>query len=108
MASTFIANVAEGIDIPADATLSRKLHSDEVRLVVFAFGMGQQLTEHTTPRPAILQVQTGRMQVTAGDSSYEAAPGSWLLLTPNEPHSLTALEPSVLLLTLLPQPESMA
>jgi quercetin dioxygenase-like cupin family protein len=104
MAAHFIQDIATDITVPSEGTLSKKLHSDGVRLVIFAFDAGQQLTEHTTPRPAILQVHQGRLQVTAGDSTHEASPDSWLSLDPNQPHSVTALEPSIMLLTLLPLP----
>ncbi len=104
MAAHFIADVAADITVPPEGTLSRKLHSDGARLVVFAFDAGQQLTEHTTPHPAIVQVHQGRLQLTAGDAAVEATPGSWMYLEPNEPHSVNAREPSIMLLTLLPLP----
>lgn len=102
MASTFIPDIATDVAIPRDGTLSRKLYSNGLRLVLFAFDTGQQLTEHTTPHPAILQVHRGRLTLVAGDTTHDAGPGSWLLLAPSELHSVTALEPSIMLLTLLP------
>lgn len=102
MTSHFISDITSEVAVPADGTLSRKLHDDGVRLVAFAFDAGQQLTEHSTPRAVILQVQTGRLNITAGGDTYDMTVNSWLHLGPNEPHSVVAEEPSVLLLTLLP------
>jgi quercetin dioxygenase-like cupin family protein len=104
MPSHFIPDISTAIAIPGDATLSKKLHTNGVRLVVFAFDTGQQLTEHTTSRPAIVQVHEGLLTLTAGEDTYEAGPGSWLYLDPGQPHSVIALEPSIMLLTLLPTP----
>lgn len=104
MAAHFIPDVVADVSIPENGTLSKALYSDSVRLVVFTFDTGQQLTEHTTPRPAILQVHQGRLELEAGGKTNVGTPGSWLYLDPGEPHSVTAREPSVLLLTLLPLP----
>jgi quercetin dioxygenase-like cupin family protein len=101
MTPHFIPDITTEVAVPVDGTLSRKLYDNSIRLVAFAFDAGQQLTEHSTPRAVILQVQTGRMQVTAAGNSYEMTADSWLLLDQNEPHSVIAEEPSVLLLTLL-------
>ncbi len=41
---------------PESGTLSRTLHSDDdVRVVVFGFAEGEELTEHTSSRPAVIQ-----------------------------------------------------
>jgi quercetin dioxygenase-like cupin family protein len=102
MAYTLIPDVAAEVDIPEDGTLSRVLHqSDPVRLVVFAFDVGQELTEHSAARAATIQVISGRIEMRVGGDGFEMSPGSWLLLEADEPHSLTALEPSVILLALL-------
>lgn len=49
---TFVADVAAQTEIPADGTLSRTLYRDEhVKVVLFAFDAGQELSEHTAARP---------------------------------------------------------
>ncbi len=48
MPYTLIPDLASRADIPEAGTLSRVLHNDDrVRLVLFAFDAGQELTEHT-------------------------------------------------------------
>ena len=102
MAYTLIDDVAAQVEVPTDGTLSRVLYRDEsVRLVAFAFDAGQELTEHTAARPAVIQLTSGRIEMGAAGETFEMAPGAWLLLEANEPHSLQAIEPSVVLLTLL-------
>lgn len=103
MDPTLITDVAGRLEIPSQGTLSRTLFSDDrVRVVGFAFDAGQMLTEHTASVPAIIQVVRGRLQLTlGGQAPEEVGPGSWVHMPAHLPHSVEALEPSVMLLTLL-------
>jgi quercetin dioxygenase-like cupin family protein len=102
---TFIADLTAEVDIPAEGTLSRAVYKDDaVRLVLFGFDTGQELTEHTASVPAIVQVISGRMTATVGEDTVELLPGSWLHMAPHLPHSVHATEPSVMLLTMLRTP----
>ena len=100
--ATTFADLAAEVDIPAEGTLSRVLYSDDlIRVVVFAFDAGQELTEHTAASPAVVQTLTGRLRLTLGDETVEATPGSWAHMPARLPHAVVALEPSKMLLTLL-------
>jgi quercetin dioxygenase-like cupin family protein len=102
MPHTLIPDLPGRAEIPAQGTLSRILHDDDrLRLVLFAFGSGQELTEHTASVPTVLQVLPGPFRVTAGEDTFAVGPEVWLLLDPHEAHSLPAREPSCLLLTIL-------
>ncbi len=99
---TFIPDLAAEIEIPTDGILSRVLYRDHrIRLVGFGFDRGQELTEHTANRAAVVQVVTGRLQVTVEGRTHELGPTSWLLIPADAPHSVTAAEPTVMLLTLI-------
>ncbi len=105
MPHTLIPDLLGRAEIPEQGTLSRVLHDDGcLRLVLFAFDTGQELTEHTASIPAVLQVLSGRFQVTAGGDTFPMGPSDWLLLDAHEPHSLVAEEPARLLLTMLRAP----
>lgn len=100
--STFVHDVASLAVVQPEGTLSRTvLRADGVRLVLFAFDAGQVLTEHTAAMPVLLQVLDGSLQVTAEGRDHELAPGGVLHLAPRVPHSVTALEQSHLLLTMI-------
>lgn len=102
MTHSFISDLGAQIEVPAGGTLSRTLHRDErLRLVAFGFDAGEELSEHTSAAAAIIQVAEGRIEVSAGGTVLELNPSSWLCLEPHEPHSVRALEPSVVLLTLV-------
>ncbi|MBP1633148.1 MAG: Cupin 2 conserved barrel domain protein [Acidobacteria bacterium] len=102
MPHTLITDLPGRAEVPEQGTLSRVLHDDGLlRLVLFAFDAGQELTEHTASVPAVLQVVSGRFRVTAGGDTIEIGPDDWLLLDAHQAHSLRAEEPSRLLLTML-------
>ena len=101
-AATVFRDVAAEVAIPQEGTLSRVLYKDDqVRLVVFAFDAGQELTDHTAAMAAIVEVITGRLRLGLGDEQVELAPGAWVHMPPNLRHSVLAIEPSVMLLTML-------
>jgi quercetin dioxygenase-like cupin family protein len=101
--ATVFTDIATEVEIPRDGTLSRVLYQDErLRLVVFAFDEGQELTEHTAAVAAVLQVLRGRLHLTLGTEEVTADPGAWIRMPAKLQHSVRALEPSVMLLTMLP------
>lgn len=102
MDSHFIEDLLVDLDIPEAGVLSRVLHKEGgIRLVGFAFDAGQELTEHTSAATAIVQVVSGAIDFTVDGSTHRMGPRSWLVVPPRRPHSLVALEPTVVLLTLL-------
>lgn len=100
--ATTIANLTDEIEIPQDGTLSRVLFKDDdIRLVLFGFDTGQELTEHTASMPALLQIVSGRARLELGNEVVTAGPGSWVHMPAHLPHSVLAQEPTVMLLTLI-------
>lgn len=87
---------------PEAGTLSRTLHSDAgVRVVVFGFAEGEELTEHTSSRPAVIQVLRGELALTLAGEDVPAPTGSWVHMPAGMRHAVRAVTPSVMLLTLL-------
>ncbi|HZJ48982.1 MAG TPA: cupin domain-containing protein [Acidimicrobiia bacterium] len=97
---TFIPEL--NVDVPNDGTLSKVVFkNDRVRIVVFGFDTDQELTDHTASMPAIIQVISGKARLTLGADVVEAAPGSWTYMPAGLTHAVYAIEPTVMLLTLL-------
>lgn len=97
-------DVAGVVEIPATGTLSRTLHADDdVRVVVFGFAAGEELSEHTASRPALIQVIRGELRLTLDGETATAGPGAWIHMTAGLRHAVRAVTPAVMLLTLLRQ-----
>lgn len=90
-------------DIPANTIVSRTFFDDKgSKGIVFGFAEGQELSEHTASRPAILHFISGKAQLTLGEDSYDAGPGSWVYMDARLPHSVVAETPVIMLLLMLP------
>ncbi len=89
-------------EIPVDGILSRTLFSDDrVKIVVFAFSAGQELSEHTASMPAIIHILKGEARLTLGSDVIDARAGTWVHMPAQLAHSLQARTPVVMLLSLL-------
>jgi quercetin dioxygenase-like cupin family protein len=98
---TFITDIAEQ-DVPSDGILSRTVHNDEqVKAVLFGFGPGQELSEHTASVPAIIHVLRGEAELGLGDDVIEAKAGSWVHMPAQLRHRVLAKTSVVMLLLML-------
>ena len=99
---THIIDLAKEVEPPEDGILTRTLFNDDhVKAVIFGFGQGEELSEHTASMPAILHFIQGEATLTLGDKTVEAQPGTWIHMPANLQHSVHAKTPVVMLLLLL-------
>jgi quercetin dioxygenase-like cupin family protein len=109
MAYARIDHPAEQVTIQPGAVVSKVVHrGDGLNVTVFGIDRGQELTEHQAARPAVVQVLSGRLRFVVDGDALDLEPGSWLQMSAGAPHSLEALEPTVMLLTLVPNSERSA
>jgi len=111
MADTYlqIPDLAQTVEIPRDGILSRTVYSDAaISVVIFGFDAGQELSEHTAARPALLQILRGEATLTLAGDTLMAGPGFWVHMPAGLPHSVVATSPLVLQLVLLPASTSAA
>ena len=95
-------DLAAELGPPADGTLSRTIFQDErLKVVLFGFSAGQELSEHTASTPAIMHFLSGEAAVTLGDNLVSAKAGTWVHMPPNLKHSIRADTPVSMLLLLL-------
>lgn len=78
-------------------------HEHALRQTVIALTAGQMLNEHENPGEATVHVLHGRVQLAAGETSWEGSAGDLLIVPPSR-HSLEALEAAVVLLTVAKHP----
>lgn len=99
---TLVDNLAAEIEPPSDGTLSRTVHQDErLKVVLFGFSAGQELSEHTASTPAIMHFLNGEATVTLGGEAVAVKAGTWIHMPPNLKHSIRAETPVSMLLILL-------
>ena len=88
-------------EIPADSNVSRSVLKNEYAdVTLFGFAAGQELTEHTSSRPAMMQFLSGRAHLTLGHDEMMAQAGTWVYMQPRLPHSIRAETPVLMLLIL--------
>ncbi len=97
-----IADLSASVAIQDGSVVSKVVYKDDrLNVTVFGIDAGEGLTEHEAARAAIVHVLSGRLRFTAGGEDFDAGPGFWLHMEPGTSHSLTAIEPTVMLLTLV-------
>ena len=72
-----------------------------MKAVIFGFGQGEELSEHTASMPAILHFIKGEAILTLGDETVEARSGTWVHMEKDVKHSVQTKTPVVMLLLLL-------
>ena len=89
-------------EISADTIISKTYHSDaNVKVILFGFAPGQELSEHTSAKPAILHFLKGEAQLTLGKDEYQVSAGAWTQMPPNLAHSILAKDEVWMLLYML-------
>jgi quercetin dioxygenase-like cupin family protein len=80
------------------------LKTSEAHVVVFEFGAGQELHEHTAHHPVLIQAIAGHLRLDDGDGEVDLRPGDLLHLPAMRAHSVRALADSTLTVTMLLTP----
>jgi len=89
-------------DIPHDSILSRTiLDNPTIKLVLFHFAPGQELSEHTAAMPAIIQIISGEARLTLGDEVREASGGAFVHMPAHLKHAVHAKTAVIMLLQLI-------
>ena len=99
---TLILDLAKEVEPPADGIFSKSIYQDDrIKAVVFGFGQGQELSEHTASKPAMLFFVKGEASVGLGDGVHDAQAGTWVHMPANLKHSIKAKTLVVILLVLM-------
>jgi quercetin dioxygenase-like cupin family protein len=70
-------------------------------ITLFAFDVGEELSEHTAPFDALVLTLSGALTLTIGGRQVAAAPQTIVLMPANVPHAVRATEASRMLLVML-------
>lgn len=92
--SVVVAGVGADLPVSSEATTSRTLvNNDAVRVVAFAMDAGQELTEHASTRPVVVQVVEGALTFSVDGAAHELAAGDAVYLAPDARHAVVARTP---------------
>jgi quercetin dioxygenase-like cupin family protein len=70
-------------------------------ITLFAFDRGQELSEHTAPFDALVQVLDGKVEIKIADELHALEKGSSIIMPADVPHALKAVEKFKMLLTMI-------
>jgi quercetin dioxygenase-like cupin family protein len=70
-------------------------------LTLFAFDAGQNLSEHTAPYDAVIQVVDGQSVVTIAGTDHDVRTGEMIIMPANIPHAVRAEQKFKMLLTMI-------
>lgn len=87
-------------DLPIEHTKAIA-KTDEMELVRLYLPKGKEIPNHKVSGPIMVHCIKGIIEFTAMGATQELQPGQLLHLMPREPHSLNAVEDSVVLLTII-------
>src|SRR5690349_18530953 len=84
------------------SVVSRQITKAEAgNITLFAFDTGQELSEHTAPFDALVQVLDGEAEIIIAGQSFHLISGQAIILPAGQPHAVQALQRFKMLLTMI-------
>ncbi len=97
-----ILNLASMVEYNMGSIVSRQVTKSEGgNITLFAFDRDQELSEHTTPFDALVQVLDGEAEIKIAGTPYHLRTGDSILMPANVPHALRAVKAFKMLLTMI-------
>jgi quercetin dioxygenase-like cupin family protein len=89
--SVVVPGLFADLPVRPDTTASRVVVNNEtLRVVAFAMGAGQELTDHASARAVTVHVVAGALEFEVAGESHALRAGDVVYLAPNERHALLA------------------
>ena len=97
-----VFDVAHMIDYAEGGVVSKELiHNDAGSVTLFSFDAGQQLSEHTAPFDALLQVVEGEMELSVEGKVNVVKAGQAFVIPNGARHSVSAAKPFKMIITMI-------
>ena len=89
-------------DYSADGIVSKRIIQKPTgNITLFAFDKGQELSEHSAPFDALVQVLEGKVQILINRQPYNLEKGQSIIMPANIPHAVKATDKFKMLLTMI-------
>ena len=96
-----VISLAQETQFAPNGIVSRTLlRTPILRVVLFGFAEGQELTEHTSTQQALVQILSGECEFSLAGKPHNLKAGDFLHMQPNAPHAVKATKQFSMLLTL--------
>ncbi len=90
------------VEYSAEGIVSKRvLQKEKGNVSLFAFDKDQQLSEHSAPFDALIQVLDGKAKIMIDGNPYELTTGQSIIMPANIPHAVYAVEKFKMLLTMI-------
>ena len=97
-----ILNLAKMVSYQTGSVVSRQItKADAGNVTLFAFDEGQELSEHTAPFDALVQVVEGKAEIIISGKSFHLTSGDAIIMPANDPHAVKATGQFKMLLTMI-------
>lgn len=95
-------NLKENVSYVQGSVVSKVLvRNEKGNITLFAFDKGEQLSEHTAPFDALVQVLDGTVEIILGGKKHVLSEGECIIMPAGVTHALTAVEKFKMLLTMI-------
>lgn len=97
-----VLELAQMASYQEGSVVSRQITKEEAgNVTLFAFDAGQELSEHTAPFDALVQVLDGEAQVFISGQPFMVHSGQAIILPAGQPHAVKAPGKFKMLLTMI-------
>jgi len=97
-----VLNLVELVGYQDGSVVSRVLLKQKGgNVTLFAFDAGQELSEHTAPFDALVNVLEGEVEVTISGMPFRLVTGEMVIMPANQPHALKAISRFKMMLTMI-------
>jgi quercetin dioxygenase-like cupin family protein len=97
-----VMNFLEMVEYSSNGVVSKKvLVKSTGNITLFSFDKDQQLSEHTAPFDAMVQILEGESKITINKQAYHLKAGNSIIMPANIPHAVFATSKFKMLLTMI-------
>jgi quercetin dioxygenase-like cupin family protein len=97
-----VGRVVDLVAYQDGAIVSRTILKREAgNVTLFAFDVGQELSEHTAPYDALVQIVEGEVAITIGGRVWQLHAGEMIVMPAHQPHAVKAVARFKMLLTMI-------
>lgn len=97
-----ILKLVEMVAYQTGSVVSRQITKAEAgNVTLFAFDAGQELSEHSAPFDALVEVLEGEAEILISGQSFRLTHGEAIIMPANQPHAVKAPSQFKMLLTMI-------